>query len=151
VSDRDPRFTAKFWQTFWKSIGTNLAMSSAYYPQTDGQTERANRTLKQMLRFYVNIQLSDWDELLLCCEFAYNNSEQASTGFTPFFLNYGLHPLTPISKELPADFLLQETKDRPPNLAKARQDAKEAIAEPQRCQKHFAGKSRRDVTFAVGQ
>jgi hypothetical protein len=65
--------------------------------------------------------------LLLCWGFAYNNSEQATTGYTPFFLNYGLHPLTPISKELPADFLVQETKDRLANLAKARQDAREAI------------------------
>jgi hypothetical protein len=151
VSDRDPRSTAKFWQTFWKSIGTNLAMSSAYHPQTDGRTERANRTLEQMLRFYVNRQLSDWDELLLCCGFAYNNSEQASTGYTPFFLNCGLHLLTSISLELPADILVQETKDRLANLAKARQEVKEAIAESQRRQKHFADESRRDVTFAVGQ
>jgi hypothetical protein len=89
--------------------------------------------------------------LLLCWGFAYNNSEQATTGYTPFFLNYGLHPLTPISKELPADFLVQETKDRLANLAKARHDAREAIAECQRRQKHFADKSRQDVTFAVGQ
>ncbi len=52
VSDCDPRFTAKFWQAFWRCIGTNLAMSSAYHPQTDGQTEHANRTLEQMLRFF---------------------------------------------------------------------------------------------------
>jgi transposase InsO family protein len=151
VSDRDPRFTARFWQSFWKSIGTNLAMSSAYHPQTDGQTERANRTLEQMLRFYVDRQLSNWDELLLCCEFAYNNSTQASTGQTPFFLNYGLHPLTPVSVQLPAEFLVQPTRDRLTLLHKARQDAKEAIAESQKCQKRQADRSRRDVTIEVGQ
>jgi hypothetical protein len=64
-----------------------MAMSSAYHPHTHEQKERANRSLEQMLRFYVNRQLSNWSELLLCCEFAYNNSEQAATGHTPFFLH----------------------------------------------------------------
>jgi hypothetical protein len=59
VSDRALRLTVKFWQSFWKCIGTNLEMSSAYHPQTDGQTKRANRTLEQMLRFFVNKQLSN--------------------------------------------------------------------------------------------
>jgi hypothetical protein len=100
-----------------------------------------------MLRFYVDRQLINWDELLLYCEFANNSSEQTSPGYTPFFLNYGLHPLAPISKELPADFLVQETKDTLANLAIARHDA---LAEFQRCQKQFADNSGRDVTFEVG-
>jgi hypothetical protein len=75
--------------------------------------------------------------VLLYCEFADNNSGQASAGYTVLFLNCGLHPLTLTFKELPADFLVQETKDRLANLAIARQDAKEAIAASQRRQKHF--------------
>jgi hypothetical protein len=125
VSDRDPRFTAKFWHTFLKSIGRNLAMPSTYHPQMDGQTERANRTLEHMLRFYADRQLSNWDELLFCCEFAYNYSEQAATGYTSFFLNCGLHP-SPRSQKSCRLLSVQQIKDR---LAKARQDAKEAIAE----------------------
>jgi hypothetical protein len=151
VSDRDPRFTARFWQSFWKCIGTNLAMSSAYHPQTDGQTERTNRTLEQMLRFYVNRQLSNWDELLLCCEFAYNNSEQASTGHTPFFLNYGMHPLTPVARQLPEKMLVLETTERLKRLASAQDHAKESIAEAQRRQKAHADRSRSDVGYEVGQ
>jgi hypothetical protein len=104
-----------------------------------------------MLRFFVNKQLSNWDELLLCCEFACNNNEQASTGETPFFLNYGLHPLTPVTRELPAELMALETPDRLERLAKAPRDAKDAIQEAQRRQKDQADKSRRHVHFEVGQ
>ena len=150
VSDRDPRFTAKFWQAFWRCIGTNLAMSSAYHPQTDGQTERANRTLEQMLRFFVDKQLSNWDEMLLCCEFAYNNSEQVSTGFTPIYLNYGMHPLTPASLIGAAATPVPDAAARLTAIRTAQSDAKAAIAEGQRRQKAYADKSRSDVIFAKG-
>ena len=59
LSDRDPRFTASFWGSFWSQLGSKLVMSTAYHPQTDGQTERANRTLEEMLRAYVNWRQSD--------------------------------------------------------------------------------------------
>jgi hypothetical protein len=126
-------------------------MSSAYHPQTDGQTERANRTLEQMLRFFVNKQLSNWVGLMLSiCEFAYNNSEQTSTGETPFFLNYGLHPLTPVTRELRAELMALETPDRLERLAKAKRDGKDAIQEAQRRPKDQTDKSRRHVHFEVG-
>lgn len=97
ISDRDPRFTSSFWQQLWKQLGTKLAMSTAYHPQTDGQTERANRTIEEMLRAYVNSKQNDWDQHLTAVEIAYNNSKQMSTGFSPFYLNYGQHPSTPLS------------------------------------------------------
>jgi len=86
VSDRDPRFTSNFWKALCKRLGTNLNMSTSHHPQTDGQTECANRTIEDMLRAYVAPHQSDWDEHLITAEFAYNNSVQASTGFTPFYL-----------------------------------------------------------------
>ena len=98
ISDRDPRFTSSFWQQIWKQLGTKLAMSTAYHPQTDGQTERANRTIEEMLRAYVNRKQNDWDQYLTAIELAYNNSKQASTGYSPFYLNYGQHPSIPLSK-----------------------------------------------------
>jgi transposase InsO family protein len=64
LSDRDPRFTGHFWRALWSQLGTTLTMSSAYHPQTDGQTERANRTLEEMLRSRVNFEQSDWDDHL---------------------------------------------------------------------------------------
>ena len=95
--DRDPRFTSNFWKALCKRLGTNLNMSTSHHPQTDGQTERANRTIEDMLRAYVAPHQSDWDEHLIAAEFAYNNSVQASTGSTPFYLNHGRHPHTPLS------------------------------------------------------
>jgi hypothetical protein len=62
ISDRDPRFTSKFWTDLWKLCGTQLRMSTAYHPQTDGQTERANRTLEEMLRHYVSDKQDDWEQ-----------------------------------------------------------------------------------------
>jgi hypothetical protein len=81
----------------FKLLGTRLALSTSHHPETDGQTERANRTLEDMLRPFVSIHHNDWDEYLTAAEFAYNDSLQASTGHTPFFLNTGQHPLTPAS------------------------------------------------------
>ena len=80
VSDRDPRFTGNFWRALFASVGTRLAMSTSRHPQTDGQTERANRSLEEMLRSYVSRRTDDWSEKLSALEFAYNNHQQASTG-----------------------------------------------------------------------
>jgi transposase InsO family protein len=74
VSDRDPKFTSAFWTTLFKEWGTKLAMSTAYHPQTDGQSERANRTLEEMLRSYVSKNHDDWDVHLPTLEFALSNS-----------------------------------------------------------------------------
>jgi transposase InsO family protein len=95
VSDRDTRFTSQFWTSLHKLCGTRLAMSTAYHPQTDGQTERANRTIIEMLRGYATSRRTDWDEHLIACEFAYNDSVNPSTGYTPFYLNHGRHPHSP--------------------------------------------------------
>jgi hypothetical protein len=92
ISDRDPRFMSDLWQTLFKSLKINLNISTSHHPQTDGQTERVNQTIKIMLRFYVNQLTNDWDQYLDIVEYAYNNHENSSTGFSPFFANYGYHP-----------------------------------------------------------
>jgi transposase InsO family protein len=97
VSDRDAKFTSTFWRALFKLTGTALDMSTAYHPQTDGQTERANRTVEEMLRHFCNDRMDDWDEYLPAVEFAYNSSKQASTGLTPFYVNYGYEPHTPLA------------------------------------------------------
>jgi transposase InsO family protein len=75
-------------------MNTKLSFSTAYHPQTDGQTERTNRTLKQMLRIFCSYKQDDWDNYLPLAEFAYNNAKQSSTQMTPFFMNMGQHPRT---------------------------------------------------------
>ena len=97
VCDRDPRFISAFFQELFTTLGTNIKMSTAHHPQTDGQTERMNRIVEDVLRIFVNHRQDNWDQLLPLCEFSMNDSSQASTDQTPFFLNYGQHPLTPSS------------------------------------------------------
>ena len=96
VSDRNSRFTGHFWTALMAALGTKLRMSTPFHPQTDGQTERANRTIEQTLRAYVGTELTDWRRYLPAVEFAINSATQASSGFTPFFLNYGEDPMTPV-------------------------------------------------------
>uniref|UniRef100_A0AAV1U0Q1 Integrase catalytic domain-containing protein n=1 Tax=Peronospora matthiolae TaxID=2874970 RepID=A0AAV1U0Q1_9STRA len=94
VSDRDPRFTADFWRSVFKSLGTRLKMSTPDHPESDGQAERANRVLEEILRGYVH-SFKSWSEFLPMVEFAINNSVHASTTHTPFFVNGLRHPRVP--------------------------------------------------------
>src|SRR5947207_12419325 len=79
VSDRDSRFTAKFWQALQKALGVKLLMSTAEHPQTDGQAEATVKTIQKMLKPFV-FQGQEWKELLPTLEFAYNDTTQSSTG-----------------------------------------------------------------------
>ena len=92
ISDRDTKFTGDFWSTMQKLFGTDLLMSTAYHPQTDGQTERTNRTILQTLRNYVNRNGSNWAKFITTVEFAINSAVNSSTGKSPFEVVYGYLP-----------------------------------------------------------
>lgn len=152
ISDRDPRFTSAFWKSLFKLVDTRLTMSTAFHPQTDGQTERVNRTVEDILRCYTDEHQTNWDLLLTPVEFAINNSVQASTRFTPFYLNYGRHPATPAT--------LLADQGEPSNspaadafmdaLRSALDSAKKHLEAAQARQKRLADKKRTPVTFAPG-
>ena len=89
VSDREPRFTAHFWKSFQKAMGTRLTMSTAFYPQTDGQSERTIQVLEDMLRACALDHQGSWEEHLPLVEFVYNNSYQASIQMAPYEALYG--------------------------------------------------------------
>jgi transposase InsO family protein len=150
VSDRDTKFTSKFWQELTKILDIKLAMSTAFHPQTDGQTERANRTLETMLRAFVNQKQNNWDMLLPALEFAYNNSVNPSTGFSPFYLNTGFHPNVPAS-------LLQPTISTAPSVEEFVEGqratlilAQDALVDAQERQAHYADERRKDHDFKIG-
>jgi hypothetical protein len=92
VSDRDPLFTSRFTRSLARQAHIQQKLSTAYHPQTDGQTEHVNQILEQYLRMYCNYQQDNWVSLLPLAQFAYNNSEHSSTNTSPFFANYGYHP-----------------------------------------------------------
>jgi hypothetical protein len=84
VSDRDVRFMTYFWKTLWHLVGTKLKFSAAYHPQTDGQTEVVNRSLRNLLRFLVGDHARTWDSILPIAQFTYNNSVNRTIGMSPF-------------------------------------------------------------------
>jgi hypothetical protein len=92
ISDRGTIFLSSFMRELNLLLGIKTSPSTAYHPQTDGQTERANQEIEQYLRLFVNHRQDDWAEWLSLAEFSYNNRVQASTRQTPFMLNYGRHP-----------------------------------------------------------
>ena len=89
ISDRGAQFVAHFWEQLQDSLGTKLIHSSAYHPQTDGQTERVNQILEDMLRACVIQYDKNWDKCLALAEFSYNNSYQSSLKMAPFEALYG--------------------------------------------------------------
>jgi hypothetical protein len=107
ISDRDDRFTSEFWKGVTELLGTRLCVSSSFHPQTDGQTERVNQTLEAYLRHFVSATLNDWNLLLSRAEFVHNNAFHESVQATPFYLNHGRHPRTPMGgkrdDDVPAD------------------------------------------------
>ena len=92
VSDRDSKFTSNFWKAVMKKLDIHLNLSTAFHPQTDGQSEALNQVLEQYLRIFCTYHQDDWVKLLLFAEFSYNNSVSTSTKMTPFYAIYGQHP-----------------------------------------------------------
>lgn len=149
VSDRDPRFTSNLFSEIAKMLKCKQALSSAFHPETDGQTERINRVVEEMLRHYASPRQDDWDKYLYAVEFAINNSYQESVQNTPFFLNYGQHPLTPVEVQLKSDVpaALQFTV----GMQAAVKHAKQLLAGAQDRQKTLANEKRREVVYAPGE
>jgi len=93
VSDRDSRFTSETWKEFLRQSGIRPQMSTAFHPQMDGQTERLNQTIARYLRAFVNHEQDNWVSLLPMAKFTYNNSVTVGNGMSPFYVNYGVHPV----------------------------------------------------------
>ena len=94
VSDRDPLFISGFWQELFKLSGTHLRMSSAYHPQSDGQTEVMNRVIEGYLRAFVHRRPTSWGKFLPWVELSHNTSWNSSTGSTPYEITYGRKPFS---------------------------------------------------------
>ncbi|GJR65970.1 putative reverse transcriptase domain-containing protein [Tanacetum coccineum] len=118
ICDRDPRFASNFWRSLQKALGTNLDMSTAYHPQTDGQSERTIQTLEDMLRACAIDFGKGWVNHLPLVEFSYNNSYHASIKAAPFEALYGRKCRSPVcwaevgQVQLTGPELVQETTEK---------------------------------------
>jgi hypothetical protein len=154
LSDRDPKFVAKFWEQLFLKLGAELLKSSAYHSETDGQTERTNLELENYLKNYVDADQRNWSSLLYIAEFRYNSQVHSAIGFSPFFLATGRHPRLPIWFENPVATNTQSSVPTVEDFLKDRLSAyEEATASMTRAQRNYKGQSdkrRRDVVFKVG-
>ncbi|KAD3067360.1 hypothetical protein E3N88_35240 [Mikania micrantha] len=130
ISDRDARFTSNFWKSLHKSLGTRLDMSTAYHPQTDGQSERTIQTLEDMLRACVIDFGDSWENHLPLVEFSYNNSYHTSIQAAPFEALYGPE-------------LVHETTEKIVQIRNRMAAARDR-------QKSYADKCRKPLEFQVG-
>jgi hypothetical protein len=148
VSDRGPQFVSKFWEELHKSLGTRLLNSSAYHPQTSGQTERVNQILEDMLRACVLEFSQKWDDCLPLVEFSYNNSYQASIKMAPFEALYGRWCHTPLNWSKPGErwfFRPDMVKETEEKVQRIIHNLKEAQAR----QKNYADKRHQHLVFQV--
>ncbi|GAU49588.1 hypothetical protein TSUD_138750 [Trifolium subterraneum] len=149
VSDRDPKFTSRFWESFQEALGTKLRLSSAYHPQTDGQSERTIQSLEDLLRGCVLELGESWDSCLPLIEFTYNNSFHSSIGMAPFEALYGRRCRTPLcwyesgENVVLSPDIVQETTEKIRMI-------QEKMKASQSRQKSYHDKKRKDVEFEEG-
>jgi hypothetical protein len=153
VCDRDPRWTGEVWSQLFAALGTKMKRSSSYHPQTDGQTERVNRSLEAGLRAYVNKRGTDWSKYLSMVEASINSSVHESTGKTPFELT-GVDWRDPLSFAMQSasgasmsSDVAQEVLD---GITTAWEDARRMMLLSKERMKRNADRRRRDEQYAVG-
>ena len=100
VTDRGSLLTSKFWSSLCYFLEVKQKLSTAFHPQSEGQTKWQNSNMEVYLRAFVNFEQNDWARLLLMAEFAYNNAKNASTGHTPFELNCSYYPRMSYKKDV---------------------------------------------------
>ncbi|GJY29437.1 putative reverse transcriptase domain-containing protein [Tanacetum coccineum] len=149
ICDRDPRFASRFWRSLQKALGTSLDMSTAYHPETDGQSERTIQTLEDMLRACVIDFGNGWIKHLPLVEFSYNNSYHASIKAAPFEALYGRKCRSPVcwaevgEAQLIGPDLIQETTEKIIQIKQRIQAARDR-------QKSYADLKRKPMEFQVG-
>ena len=149
VSDRDPKFTSAFWKSLHKAMGTQLKFSTAFHPQTDGQSERTIQTLEDMLRACIIDFQGSWDKFLPLVEFSYNNSYQATIEMAPYEALYGRKCRSPVhwdevgERKLLGPEIVQQT-------AEVVEKIRQRMLTAQSRQKSYADKRRKPLDFEVG-
>jgi nitrate reductase assembly molybdenum cofactor insertion protein NarJ len=149
VSDRDPIFLSKFWRELFLLSGTKLRMSTAYHPQTDGQTEVVNKILQQYLRCFVHEKPKKWGKFLHWAEWHYNSAVHTSTGYSPFQVVYGKPPPS-LPIYLAGTSQLEAVDSELTNREAILENLKKKLRKAQDNMKFYADKHRSPHTFKPG-
>ena len=149
VSDRDAKFVSKFWQSLQSAMGTKLSLSTAFHPQTDGQSERTIQTLEDMLRACVLSWKGSWEDHLALVEFAYNNSYHASIKMAPYEALYGRKCVSPLCWDSSGERAVLGPEIVQQTAEKVREIRQNMLA-AQSLQKSYADVRRRELEFVVG-
>jgi hypothetical protein len=148
ISDRGSVWNNQFWRQVRNMLQVQHRMSTAYHPQTDGQTERANAVVGDVLRNYTRANGTDWDKWLPLVQFAMNNSWQESIKQTPFYMNTGAHPETPATVQVP--HVVPHAVDFAKRIVATVEQARKAMAVAQERMSKQANKHRRPVEYSPG-
>ena len=140
TSGRGSEFVSIFMRSLGEILGMTLHFTSGYHPEGDGQTERANQTIEAYIRMYCSYQQDDWSEWLGLAEFAYNSTENATTGITPFFANKGYEPY--IGVDIDKDVGSTRAKHFAADLNKVHEYLCETLTEARERYKEIADRSR---------
>lgn len=156
ISDRGPQFVSKMWKALCQRLRIKANLSTAYHPETDGQTERANQDVKRGLRTYCNHMQDDWARWLPMVEFSDNNNTSSASSMTHFYLNKGFHPRMSFAPDISSYESTRERLQaaRADNIAKRMEEMLEfgrsRLVESQKIMKDQADKHRRDVSYNIG-
>ncbi|KAA3470727.1 DNA/RNA polymerases superfamily protein [Gossypium australe] len=149
ISDRDLRFTSRFWKKLQEALGTKLSFSTAFHPKTDGQSKRVIQILEDMLRCCVLEFQGNWNKYLPLVEFAYNNSFQSSLEMVPYEALYGCKCQTPLyltelrEKQIHGVDLIKETEEKVKVIHECLKAASDG-------QKSYSDLKRKEIEFEVG-
>ena len=151
LSDRGTQFTGRFNQVLAERLGYKSKLTTAHAPWSDGQTERADRLIEDVLRHFVSADMLDWDKHLSSVQFAINNAWQETVQETPMFLNHGRHPKSPLTVLLPDKSALNPfADDFAAQMRALIARAKRSMFAAQQRQKRYHDNNRTDKQFAVG-
>ena len=149
ISDRDKLFTSAFWKELHRLTGTKVKLSSAFHPETDGASERTNKTLNQTLRYLVDRQQKGWVKQLPYVRFVMMNTVNASTGYSPFYLKTGRNPRTippidaiPFALERGDGGDIEDAKSHLEALAHTLEEVRDNLIEAKTRQAHYANQKR---------
>lgn len=151
ISDRGPLMSAKHWKTFNYYLNSRRILTSAYHPQTDGQTERQNQTLEQYLRCYCSLEQDDWALWISTAEYAYNDSLHATIKTTPFRAYIGSDPIGTIWPDMaPEGSNSHEGKNLAEKLKVVQESCREEILKANNYSRAYANKKRLPAPFEIG-